>query len=228
MTLRAKNIIIIGASGHAKVVIDIVEKQKMFNIIGLIDSYKKVGTKISGYKILGTEDIIEQLMADQEVIGGIIAIGDNWTRHLIKEKIKKTTPNFEFLSAIHPNAVLSKNIKIPKGTVIMAGAIINSDAIVGEFCIINTNASLGHESTMQNYSSLAPGVNIGGNVNIGDFSAISIGATIIQNINIGDHALVGAGALVINDVKDCDVVYGVPAKHIRTRNIDEKYLHKYE
>lgn len=228
MTLKTKNIVIIGASGHAKVIIDIVEKQNKFNIIGLIDSYKKLGTKISGYEILGTEDIIEQLMADQGVIGGIIAIGDNWTRHIIKEKVKSIAPNFEFLPAIHPNAVLSRNIKIPKGVVIMAGAIINSDAIVGEFCIINTNASLGHESTMQNYSSLAPGVNIGGNVRIGNFSAISIGATIIQNINIGDHALVGAGALVINDVKDCDVVYGIPAKHIRTRNIDEKYLHTYE
>jgi sugar O-acyltransferase (sialic acid O-acetyltransferase NeuD family) len=223
MSSKAKNIVIIGASGHAKVIIDIVEKQNEFNIIGLIDTYKKRGNKISGYEILGTEDIIAQLMADQKVVGGIIAIGNNWTRHIIKEKIKNIAPNFEFLSAIHPNAVLSRNVKIPKGTVIMAGVIINSDAIVGEFCIINTNASLGHESTMQNYSSLAPGVTIGGNVTIGSFSAISIGATIIQNINIGDHALVGAGSLVINDIKDYDVVYGIPAKHIRTRNIDEKY-----
>lgn len=211
-----KKIIIIGASGHAKVVIDIIEKQNEFEIFGLIDSYKKVGEEIFGYKILGTEEDISNLKTTHNIYGGIIAIGDNWTRMSMYHKIIGVSKDFKFISAIHPGATLGKNIFIDEGTVIMPGVIINSDANVGKFCIINTNSSLGHDGMMKDFSSVAPGVTIGGSVTIGKSTAISLGASIIHNVSIGNYSIIGSGALIVEDVDDFKLVHGSPGKVIKT------------
>ncbi|MFV0540097.1 MAG: transferase [Aestuariibaculum sp.] len=175
MSFRKPNIVIIGASGHAKVIIDIIERENTYNIIGLIDTYKTVGDELFNYKILGKEEDIPKLKDIYNFNKGIIAIGDNWTRKKMKDQIEKIDLDFNFISAVHPNAVIGKDVEIGCGSVIMAGVIINSEAKVGEFCIINTKASLGHESIMKNFSSLAPNSTIGGNVKIGTCSAICLG-----------------------------------------------------
>lgn len=220
------NIVIIGASGHAKVIIDIIEKRNEYNIIGLIDSFKPVGTSIFEYKILGHEEDMPALSKIYNFNSGIIAIGDNWTRKIIHKKIKKIFPLFEYVNAIHPQSIIGKNVKIGKGTVIMAGAIVNSEAIIGKFCILNTKVSLGHDSNLKKYSSLAPNSTIGGNVKIGTCSAICLGANVIQGINIGKHAIIGAGSLIVRNVDSYSMVYGVPAKTIKSINKGEKYLYQ--
>ena len=223
-----KNILIVGASGHAKVIIDIIEKCNEYHIIGLIDTYKRMNGEIAGYPILGDETIIPDLMETYDIYGGIIAIGDNWTRSNMSKQIKSLVPEFKFLTAIHPNAVIGNNVKINEGTVVMAGAIVNSDSKIAEFCILNTKSSLGHDSTMGKFSSLAPNATIGGNVVIGNFSAVSIGATVIQNINIGIHTVIGAQALVLKDVGDYLVAHGTPAKEIKSREAGDSYLKNLE
>ncbi|MFH6769234.1 acetyltransferase [Gaetbulibacter aquiaggeris] len=219
-----KKIVIIGASGHAKVIIDIIEKRNEYKIIGLIDSYKTHNEKIMGYSILGNENLIPQLMKNQEIIGGIIAIGDNWSRGKVRDLIKSLAPNFKFLPAIHPDAILYNKFKIKQGVVIMAGTIINSDAIIEEFCILNTKSSLGHDSLMKRFSSLAPNATTGGNVTIGKFSSVSISSTLIHNIKIGNHTIIGAGSLVVKDFENNIIAYGVPAIKIRKRENGELYL----
>lgn len=226
MSYNKTNIIIIGASGHAKVIIDIVERQGIYNIIGLIDSYKKTGDLIFDYKILGSERDIPSLAKEYSFNSGIIAIGDNWTRKVVYKRILEIFPEFQFVNAVHPNAVIGKNVSIGYGTVIMPGAIINSDASIGHFCIINTNSSLGHDAEINDYSSLAPAVAVSGNVKIGTCTAISLGVNIIQNIRIGKHSIIGAGSLVIEHVHDYQLVYGSPAKLIKTIKEGEKYLSK--
>ncbi len=221
-----KKIVIIGASGHAKVIIDIIEKRNEYQIIGLIDSYKNADQKIMGYTILGKEDLIPELIEKENIVGGVIAIGDNWSRNKVKDTIKKIVPEFKFLPAVHPNAVLCNNLKIAPGVVIMAGAIVNAEAKIAPFCILNTKSSLGHDSVMDDFSSLAPNTTIGGNVSIGEFSAVSIGSTVIQNVKIGMHTIVGAGTLVLEDIGNNLLVYGVPGKKIRDRQIGEPYLAK--
>ncbi|GAA3641470.1 acetyltransferase [Flavivirga jejuensis] len=221
-----KKIVIIGASGHAKVIIDIIEKRNEYQIIGLIDSYKKPSQKIMGYPILGKESLIPELMEKQNIIGGIIAIGDNWSRNKVRDVIEKIAPKFKFLPAIHPNAILCNNLKIESGVVIMAGVIVNAASTIKEFCILNTNSSLGHDSVMDHFSSLAPNSTIGGHVNIGAFSAISIGATVIQNVTIGMHTIIGAGSLVLKNIGNNILAYGVPTKKIKDREIGEPYLAK--
>lgn len=219
-----KNIVIIGASGHGSVVLDCLEKEGKYNVIGFADSYKKKGSYINGYQVLGSDIELPYLINRFEITGGIVAIGDNWTRKIVAERIHKIVPNFEFINAIHPNAVIGKDVVIGKGNVVMPGVIVNTNSIIHDFCILNTNSSLDHDSDMQSFSSLAPGVCCGGNLKLGKYSAISLGVNIINGIEIGAHTVVGAGSLVVNNIENGIVAYGSPAKKIRDREIGEPYL----
>lgn len=221
---NTKNIIIVGSSGHAKVVIDIIEKEGTYNIVGLIDSFRQVGETSFGYQILGTEEQLPAFVETYDLYGGFIAIGDNWKRYLVAEKIKALIPRFQFITAIHPSAQIARGVEIGNGSVLMAGAIVNSDSKVGNFCILNTKSSLDHDSIMGDFSSLAPNATTGGNVSIGAFSAVSLGANIIHRKIIGKHTVIGAGSVVLNDIPDFCVAYGVPAKVIRKRREGDKYL----
>ena len=218
------NNIVVGSSGHAKVVIDCIEKENKYEIIGLLDRFKEVGSSSFGYKIIGKEEDLQNLIKKHKIEGGIIAIGDNFIRYTVYDKILKDVPQFNFIKVIHPSAQIARNVLIGKGTVIMANTTISSEATVGNFCIINNNSSLDHDSEMLDYSSLAPGSSTGGNVKIGLFTAVSLGAKVIHGITIGEHTIIGAGSNVIKDIPEYVVAYGNPAKVIRDRLAGEKYL----
>ena len=224
MKNTVQNIVVIGSSGHAKVVIDVIEQEGKYRIAGLIDSYKPADESVFGYKILGEEEMLPALVASGDVSGGFVAIGDNWKRHLVAERIRTLVPGFKFISAVHPSASIARGVTIGDGSVLMAGVIVNSDSLIGDFCLLNTKASLDHDSLMGDFSSLAPNVTTGGNIAIGVFSAVSLGASIIHGLNIGKHAVVGAGAVVLEDIPDYCVAYGVPAKVVRKRREGDRYL----
>jgi sugar O-acyltransferase (sialic acid O-acetyltransferase NeuD family) len=218
------NIIVIGSSGHSKAVIDCIEKENKYEIIGLLDRFKEVGSNSFGYKIIGKEEDLQNIIKMYKVEGGIIAIGDNFVRYSVYYKISQINPQFNFIKVIHPSAQIARNVQIGKGTVIMANTTISSDATVGDFCIVNNNSSLDHDSKMLDYSSLAPGSSIGGNVKIGMFTAISLGAKVVHGMTIGEHTIIGSGATVIKNIPKYVVAYGTPAKVIRCRIAGEKYL----
>jgi len=220
-----KNILIFGASGHSSVIIDIIEKTTDYHIIGYIDNdINKQNSEFLGYKILGTQKDLISICKKYQVSKGLIAIGNNWIRELVSDLIEKEYSNFEFISIIHPSAQIAKRVKIDKGSVVMAGVVINSNVEIGKHCIINSSSVIEHNCVIKDFSSLAPGVIIGGSVNIGKSTAISIGAVIKNNINIGNCTVIGAGATVLNNINDCVVAYGTPAKFIRNRTKDEEYL----
>ncbi|PCJ20684.1 MAG: transferase [Candidatus Cloacimonadota bacterium] len=218
------NIIIFGASGHAKVIIDIIQKENKYKIIGLLDPAFKVNDKIAGYPILGEDKDISELYKKHSLMGAIVAIGDNFIRSKVVAKIKKKSPNLTFISAIHPNSSIGIEVFIGEGTVIMSGVSINSSTSIGHFCILNTNSSLDHDSTLENFTSIAPGVKTGSNCYIEEYSSINIGATLINGIHIGKQSIIGASSLILKSVNSFSVVYGVPAKFIRTRKEGEKYF----
>jgi len=219
-----ENIVIIGSSGHAKVIIDIVEQEGKYKIKGIIDPEKIRGEKVLGYSILGQKEELPQLMELHSIRGAIVAIGDNYMRSEEVKRLKKICPEILFVSTKHPKSSIAKNVTIAEGTVIMAGAIVNPSCSIGSFCIINTNASLDHDSQMKNYSSLAPGVATGGNCIIGNCTAISIGASLSHGISIGDHTVIGAGSTVLENISSYKIAYGIPAKIIRDRVQGEKYF----
>jgi len=213
--MSIEKILIVGSSGHAKVIIDIFEKKNNCEIIGLIDSFKSLNENTFEYKVMGKEEDLPSILSNTPDCKIFVAIGDNKTRGEVVNKIKGILPSIEFISAVHPSAQIGKNVKIGQGVAIMAGTIINSDCVIEDFSIVNTKASIDHDSKMLEFSSVGPNVTTGGNVNIGKYSMVGISATISNGISIGDHAIIGAGSLLIKDCKDHMIMYGSPAKEIR-------------
>src|SRR5690606_7423015 len=167
-----KNILIIGASGHGKVIVDIIEKGNLYNIQGFLDTYKQKGKKLFNYPILGTEDDLNGLVEKHDIYGCFIAIGDNYTRKIMAEKIAFLNPGMKFINAVHPTAIIGRNVKLGHGITIMAGVIVNSDSYIGDFCILNTQSFLEHDGTMHNFSSISSGVKTGGNLTLMECSSI--------------------------------------------------------
>jgi|SRR6185436_3021319 len=217
-------ILVFGASGHAKVAIDAIEKESKFSIAGLIDNYKPLGTECNGYFVIGNLTDLPALLQKEKLAGGVLAISDNWTRSLVGEQIEKIVPGFKFAPIVHPTAIIGTKTVIGAGTIVLAGANIGPSCSVGAHCIINTLASLDHDSVMDDYSSLAPSAITGGNVHIGSFSAICLGAKIIHEISIGTQSVIGAGAVVVRDIPASCVAYGTPARIIRERQPGDSYF----
>ena len=162
-----KPLVVYGAAGHAKVVFDIVEKQGVYHILAVLDRYKPVGTECGSRTVSGTMEDLPEIYLHNPDVEVIVAIGDNWARGRIANEILELCPEIRFGIAIHPSAQIGNDVSIGRGTVIMAGAVVNPSARVGQGCIINTRASLDHDSVMAHFSSLGPGAAIGGTVQIG-------------------------------------------------------------
>ena len=191
---------LIGAGGHAKVIIEIIEE--MGNEIEIINDTDISVTTLHGYPV-------SNAMPDQG-IPVIIAIGNNNRRKKIASEITST-----FGIAVHPKANLSSRCYMGEGTVVMAGVSINSNTVIGKHCIINTNASIDHDCTIGDFVHISPGVSLAGNVSVGEGSQLGIGSSVIPGITIGKWTNIGAGAVIIADVPDNAVVVGVPGKIIK-------------
>jgi len=219
-----EKILVVGSSGHARVVIDIVQQEGRYEIVGLVDRYRCVDETVLGYPIVGGEEDLPDLMLSKSVTGIVVAIGDNFVRSQMADFIERHCPELCFISAIHPRASIAPSVSVGEGTVAMAGAVVNANSSIGRFCILNTNSSLDHDSVMEDFSSLAPGVTTGGNCKIGHTSAIGIGATLCHQVAVGQHTIVGAGSLLLKSVGSYVVTQGVPAKVVRQRKKGDSYL----
>lgn len=193
-----------GASGHAKVVMDIVEA--MGDSVGKLYDDAPHCAKIHGLTVWKP--------TDTRVDGPmIISIGSNQFRKSISERYKVA-----YATAIHPYTLVSASATIGEGTVVMPGAIINADARIGRHCIINTKASVDHECRIGDYVHIAPGATLSGNVEVGDGSWIGVGTCVKQGIRIGKNCMIGAGSVVVKEIPDNAVAYGNPCKVIKLNN----------
>jgi sugar O-acyltransferase (sialic acid O-acetyltransferase NeuD family) len=219
-----KNIVLIGGGDQAHYTIDIINKEGKYNIIGIVDSVHALGSTRFGYTILGRQENFKDLVKQHSIEGGVISIGDNWTRYYVSEEIKKQIPNFTFVNAIHPSVIIGDNVVLGHGVVAMAGCIINPKANVGDFTFFATGAQIEHDCIIGNFASISAGSITGGYVELGDFAAITLGVIVFDRIKIGKNSVVGAGSLVIKDLPDNVLAYGNPAKIIRERKAGEKFL----
>lgn len=195
-------LVIIGASGHGKVIADIAVKCGYKDIV-FLDDNKNV-KECAGFPVIGkVSDAIN--MEDDK----IVAIGNAG----IREKIQTQLSNL--VTLIHPNAVVSRRVEIGEGTVIMAGAVINSDVVIGKGCIINTGASVDHDCKLEDFVHVSVGAHVAGTVSIGSKTWIGAGATVRNNVTICDHCMIGAGAVVVNDVVNSGTYVGVPVRKIK-------------
>ncbi len=197
-------IYLIGAGGHAKVILEILE-QRDIEIGGLVDNNPEL-TSLLGYRVAyelpGIFDPNDDFV--------IVSIGKNEIRK------KVVNSNFyKYLTAIHQNSNISTRSTIGNGSVVMAGVTINSSVKIGAHTIINTNASIDHDCLIEDFVHISPNVALGGDVRIGEGAHIGIGASIIQGVIIGKWATIGAGSVIIKDIPDYAVVVGVPGKIIK-------------
>jgi sugar O-acyltransferase (sialic acid O-acetyltransferase NeuD family) len=206
-----EKVLIFGAGGHGKVILDILLEAKI-DVLGFLDEDKeKNGHKISGFKVLGDWAYLE----NKASLGIALGIGDNYTRERIY-KIAKSLRH-KIISAIHPMSVVSNDVKFGEGVVIMPGAVVNCGVSLGIGVVVNTSASIDHDCHLGRFCQIWPGAHLAGSVNVGDFSYIGIGASVIQNITIGKKAIIGAGAAVVSDIPDNVTAVGVPAKIIKRK-----------
>jgi sugar O-acyltransferase (sialic acid O-acetyltransferase NeuD family) len=219
-----KNIVLIGGGNQAHYTIDIIEKMNQFNILGIIDSVHEIGSYRFGYKILGRQENIVDLIKEHNIECGVISIGDNWSRYYVYECIKNLAPNFEFVNAIHPSVIIGNNVILGKGIVAMAGCIFNPKAVIGDFTFFATGAQVEHDCEIDKFASISAGSVTGGYVKIGKFSAVTLGVTIIDRLTIGENTVVGAGSVVTKSLPSDVLAYGSPAKIIRNRSKGEKFL----
>lgn len=204
-----REVIIIGAGGHSKVIADIILKSND-NVIGFLDDGKEIGTQILlNYKVIGKIDYINEINDNE--ISYIIAIGNNEIRKQIYERY----PNLSYYTAIHPNAVIANDVKIGKGTAIMANSVINTSAKIGEFCIINTGTILEHDNEIGNFVHISPGATLSGTVKVSELVHIGTGSKIKNNININRKCTIGVGTVIVKDINAEGVYVGIPARKIK-------------
>lgn len=195
-----------GASGHGKVVKDILDSQHR-EVKGFIDDNPNVN-RVAGLPVKHSVEKDDQV---------IVGVGINTTRKMIAERL--SCPIAE--AAVHRAATVSKSARIDEGTVVMAGAVINADTKVGKHCIINTGASVDHECVLGNYVHISPHATLCGNVSVGEGTWIGAGATVIQGVKIGKWAMIGAGSVVTKDIPDGWLAVGNRCKLIKQINQDK-------
>jgi len=208
------DVVLIGAGGHGRVVLDILRAADVYRPVGFLDADPQLtGQKVGGLPVLGQLNFLPKLKA-QKVKGVIISIGDNHPRRQYFRKI--ADQGFDIVNAIHPSSQISATAKLGRNVVVAAGAVISTDARIGNSVIVNTSAVVDHECQIGEAVHICPSATLAGRVTVGDETFIGMGCNIIQCLKIGSHVVIGAGAVVIEDVPEGATVVGVPGRIIRT------------
>ena len=202
-----KKLLILGAGGQGKVVLDLALTCEAWDEIRFLDG-GKIGEEILGYPVIG--DLWDYEMFTEQYTYAIVAVGNNELRLKLIEELLKV--GYQVPTFIHPSAIVSQFSTIGPGTIVMPQAVINVSAHVGKGCIVNTGVIIEHDCQIGDGVHLSPLATLGGTVSIGDKSWICLGAKVINNMTIGSKVTVGAGAVVIEAVEDERLVVGVPAK----------------
>jgi perosamine synthetase len=203
-----------GASGHGKVVADILSLSGM-ELLGFVDDDRaKAGTRLAGVPVMGTATALGDLLAAGAA--AIVTIGCNQARTAKAGELRRL--GFKLATAIHPSAVVARDVTVGEGTVIMAGAIVNSGSRIGANVIINTAASVDHDCLLGDGVHISPGANLAGGVVIGSHTHVGIRASVIQCIQTGADSIIGAGAVVIRDIPSGVTAVGNPARILNGKN----------
>lgn len=203
--------VIVGAGGHAKVVIDILRDNGRIELAGCV-SREPAGSRVGGLSVLGDDSVLAGLL-EAGVAHIFVAVGDNAFRARMIDYVRST--GFTLLTAISRHAILSPSVQVGAGAAVMPGVVINADTAIGDGAIVNTGATVDHDCQVGPMSHIGPGCNLAGGVQVGEGSFLGTGTRVIPRIRIGEWAVTGAGAVVVADVPDRVLSVGVPARVLR-------------
>lgn len=207
--ISSKNkLLIIGASGHGRVVADIAIKMNNWKSIAFLDDDESIRLSM-GIEVIGKSSDAFKYINDSDIF---VAIGNNATREKIQEKLEVAGASIPTL--VHPNAIIGGKVELGAGTVVMAGVVINCCTKIGKGCIVNTRATVDHDNVVKDYVHISPGANLAGTVKVGKGSWLGIRSVVSNNINITSGCIVGAGAVVVRDINESGIYIGVPAKKL--------------
>jgi sugar O-acyltransferase (sialic acid O-acetyltransferase NeuD family) len=199
-------LLIIGASGHGRVLADIALSMNQWQEIFFLDDRDDIKHSM-GAEVIGRSDQWEKYIDHYDFSVGI---GDNRTRERIHTNLKIAGASIPTL--IHPSAVIGRDVRVGDGSAVMAGAVINCGSRIGEACIINTGSTIDHDNILEDFVHVSPGAHLAGTVRIGKGTWLGAGSVVINNISIIGNCIIGAGAVVIDDIVEAGTYVGVPAK----------------
>jgi sugar O-acyltransferase (sialic acid O-acetyltransferase NeuD family) len=211
--MKKKYIIGYGAGGHAGVLIDTLQDNKEFKIIGLIDNIKK--KKAHGFRILGNDNELDNIIKKgiKNVFFGIAGIKN--VKRNIKLYNKLESLGFNIVSVIHKSSIISKTTKMGKSIKIFPGVKVNSNVKIGKNVLLNTGCIIEHDCVIDDHAQIGPGAYLGGGVKVKKGSFIGLGARINQQLIIEENSIVGSGSVVTKNIKKNSIVAGVPARNIK-------------
>jgi len=219
-----RRLLVIGASDHGRSVLDVILRAGTMEVVGLIDDHRPLGSQLLGAEVLGSLRDLPAIAATTRADTVFVAIGDNYTRAQVSERVLDLMPGISFATVAHPSAMIGAETTVGIGTVVHASSTIGPCCALGASVIVNSGAIVEHDCVIADGASIAPGAALGGRCRIGKLSAIGIGAVVAHGITIGDFTVVGAGAVVVRDVPDGVVAYGNPARIVRERVASDSYL----
>lgn len=199
--MTKQNLLLIGAGGHTRSCIDVIEQTQQFSIIGLVGLAHEVGHSVLGYPVIGDENELPQLRAQCDV--ALVTLGQIKTAAL-RQKIFMQLQDLSFPlpTIISPHAYVSKHAVIGVGTIIMHGAIVNAGARIGNNCIINSHALIEHDVMVADHCHISTAAVLNGGVSVGSGTFIGSNTAIRQGVTIGNHCVIGMGQCVLSDYRD--------------------------
>lgn len=209
-----KEILLIGGGGHCRSVIDTINKNKDYSIIGIIDKVEHVGDIINGINIVGTDDDLQGSF-EKGIRYAFITLGSIGNPGL-RIKLYKTLKKIGYVipKIIDESAIVSDNTVLEEGVFVGKRAIINTNTKIGKNSIINTGTIIEHDCIIEDFVHVAPGTVLSGGIQVGSNTHIGTHSTVIQNISIGKNVLIGAGSVVIKDIENNTKAYGNPCKEV--------------
>ncbi len=201
-------VVVIGAGGHAKVVIEALRAAGFPPPLGVLDPHPS-GPEVLGVPVLGGDEMLPRLRAEGAE-AAVVALGGNALRLRVGDRL--CGMGYALPALLHPAAQLSPSARIGEGAVVMARACIGPDAMIGRLAIVNTNAVVEHDNVLGQAAHVAPGCALAGNVTLGDRALVGVGSAVRPGISIGADAVVGAGSAVVRDVPEGARVGGAPSR----------------